>query len=292
MKILRYIHITFSIFTFYSCSNLIDNNEIQNITIEGMKLIKGGSFNMGDLSGLILYDEIPIHEVIVLSFLMDSTEVTQQEFNEVMGYNPSINGPGDRLPVDNVSWFECVSFCNIKSKRYGYDTAFVYDSLPNYTHCLQTNNPDKFKVRIVYHSNGYRLPTEAEWEYACRANTTTINYWGNTMNPDYCWIGANSFLESSHNVALKLPNSFGLYDMIGNVWEFCFDWKGSYNDSSQINPLGPTVGREKVKRGCCYACIEDGAHSSNRTSINPFCSGEESLGQLHGFRTVRSYPYE
>ena len=172
--------------------------------------IPSGSFSMGSPSSELHRnsDEEPVHTVSVQAFELMTTEVTQEMWEEVMGSNPaSGDGVGSSYPVYNVSWDDCQQFIN---QLNSLDTEYEY-----------------------------RLPSEAEWEYACRAGTTTAYYWGNSMNGSYCWYTDNS--SSTNPVAQKLPNAWGLYDMSGNVNEWCQD---VYHDSYQDRYSGaPTDGR-------------------------------------------------
>lgn len=156
-------------------------------------------------------DEEPVHEVSLDSYLISKYEVTQEVWQKVMGNNPSYF-KGNNLPVEGVSWDDCQEF---------------------------------------YRNTGLRLPTEAEWEYACRAGTNTKYYWGDDKaDGDYMWWSDNSGY-TTHPVGEKKPNGFGLYDMSGNVWEWCEDWYGEdyYKSSPKHSPKGPGKGRYRVLRG-------------------------------------------
>jgi len=244
----------------------------------GMKLIKGGTFQ---ISG-VLYNTQPVHRVTVSSFYMDLTEVTQEDYQRLMGRNPS-NSTGDpRRPVEQVSWYEAVLYCNARSKRDHLDTVYYYTG-------YSTNESGFYTVLsglvVNYAKNGYRLPTDAEWEYACRAGTTTDYYWGNSIDGRYCWYGANSGIIAQP-VGTKLPNAWGLYDMSGNVWEWCNDWYAdcSFSSSSSNNLAWPVrpFGTERVLRGgSCYTY--DLPRSADRTGLEPFVDWFDV-----GFRCVRS----
>jgi formylglycine-generating enzyme required for sulfatase activity len=182
-------------------------------------LIRPGNFMMGspDLEKERMANEGPQHEVTISNpFYLGVTEVTQTQYQAVMGANPSqFKGPTN--PVERVSWHEAVEFCRRLSEKAG-------------------------KI--------FRLPTEAEWEYACRAGTKTRYSFGDSESVlgDYAWSGSNSG-GKTHPVGQKKPNPWGLYDMNGNVWEWCADWSGSYSSKSSTDPKGADSGWARVTRG-------------------------------------------
>jgi formylglycine-generating enzyme required for sulfatase activity len=193
---------------------------VKGVSFE-MIAIKGGTFQMGSNDGKS--HEKPIHSVTVSDFAMGKTEVTQALWEAVMGNNPS-RFKGNNLPVENVSWIDCQEFVGKLNQLTG---------------------------------KKYRLPTEAEWEYAAGGGATNRTKWAGTNNEsnlgEYAWYRANSG-EKTHPVGTKKPNSLGLYDMSGNVWEWCSDWYGSdyYKSSPQNNPQGPSSGSYRVLRGGCW----------------------------------------
>lgn len=224
----------------------------------GMKLLPSGTFQMGST---IASDEQPVHAVTVSSFWMDSTEVTQADYAALMGNNPS-SFTGDPLrPVEQVTWFDAVLYCNARSKRDSRDTVYSYTSkIMNAANCTSL-----VALTIDTAKTGYRLPTEAEWEYACRAGSITAYYWGreyptanriDTAAMDAnCWWTNNSGSQT-HPVATRTANAFGLYDMSGNVYEWCNDWYGSayYSSSPGTDPAGPATGTTRVLRGGSWSC--------------------------------------
>lgn len=189
--------------------------------------------------------EKPVHEVAVNSFLISKFEVTQGVWQKVIGSNPSKFKKGDNYPVEQVSWDDCQEFCK--------------------------------KAEL-------RLPTEAEWEYATRAGTTTKYYWGDKDDGDYMWCAANSG-STTHPVGEKKPNGFGLYDISGNVWEWCQDWyeEGYYKNSPKDNPQGPSEGQDRVLRGGSWGTNGVNCRSGVRAWGVP--SGRYNL--MFGFRCVR-----
>jgi formylglycine-generating enzyme len=238
---------------FVTCSkksNPTDNDENPSYpaVIGTMKLISGGTFQMGSTNGI---SDEQVHTVTISSFYMDSTEVTQDDFQSLMNVNPSHFKSNIRQPVEYDSWYDAVLYCNMRSKRDKLDTIYSFNSITGETGqnygCSALGN-----LKIEYNKNGYRLPTEAEWEYACRGGTTTDFFWGDLNSGDkdkYMWYYDNSI--STHTVSTKLPNAFGLYDMSGNVWEWCNDWYGEdyYKNSPGSNPQGPATGFARIFRG-------------------------------------------
>ncbi len=215
---------------------------------------KGSIFKMGSDEGEI--DEKPVHQVTFTeNFWMDTTEVTQGQYQTLMtatysGYTSplwsSTYGLGDNYPVYYVTWYDAVLYCNARTKATGsIDTVYKYTSIigkPGDSCVLEGLTIDLSK-------KGFRLPTEAQWEYACRAENTTAYYWGDlsTEAGNHAWYSGNS--SSTNAVALKQKNGYGLYDMNGNVWEWCNDWDGSYSSDLQNDPVGPSIGEERISRG-------------------------------------------
>ncbi len=176
----------------------------------------------------------PLRNVQVSPFFMDSVPVTQGAWRALMGSNPSHFTGNDSLPVETVSWFEAARFCNARSRAEKRDTVYVFTA------------PDTARIR--YDVAGYRLPNEAEYEYAQRAGTTTDFYWGDSLDADYCWYFANAD-NKTHPVGRLRPNAFGLYDMSGNLWEWCNDWYAPYDPAQVRDPAGPDTGSYRIVRG-------------------------------------------
>ena len=201
--------------------------------------VKGGTYTMGSASASSPADERPAHQVTVNDFALGETEVTQALWQAVMGANPS-NFTGDpQRPVENVSWSQCQTFITKLNQMTGMH---------------------------------FRRPTEAEWEYAARGGSKSAGctYSGSNTLDDVAWYTGNS-TRATHPVAQKLPNELGLYDMTGNVWEWCQDNYGSsyYSNSPTNNPTGPTSGSYKVKRGACWQSAADDCRVSKRDNYGP-----------------------
>jgi formylglycine-generating enzyme required for sulfatase activity len=159
-----------------------------------------------------------------------------------------------------INWYAALVFCNRLSEMEGLTPAYRINGKTNpyeWGVIPVNDEDDRAKwdaVEIVAGSNVYRLPTEAQWEYACRAGTTTPWYSGATGDNmgDYAWVNTNSD-NMTHEVGKKKPNAFGLYDMQGNVSEWCWDWYGDYTDGARTNPTGPSSGDYRVIRGDCWS---------------------------------------
>ena len=245
---------------------------VNGVTFE-MVAVKGGTFTMGSTDQYAKDDEKITHSVTVGDFMIGKFEVTQRLWKAVMGTNPS-HFKGDNLPVENVSWNDCQEFITKLNQKTGAN---------------------------------FRLPTEAEWEYAARGGTNTSLYNGENINikgtnnssnlDKLAWYGGNcgqNYTSSAgcdvsqgidisgwsekqyndkkggtHLVGLKQPNVYGLYDMLGNVWEWCQDWYGDYSSGSQINPTGPSSGSHRVFRGGSWYSTAEGCRVSYRKHSTP-----------------------
>jgi formylglycine-generating enzyme required for sulfatase activity len=237
-----------------------------------MIAVAGGSFRMGDINDYSPEEnEKPAHEVAISPFRMSRTEITQAQWTAIMGANPAKH-QGDNLPAENVTWFDAVSYCNKLSEREGLTVCYTGD--------LARDPQCDFKA------GGYRLPTEAEWEYACRAGTTSEFYTGST-DADCAraaWYVGNAG-GSTQAVGQKARNSFGLCDMSGNVVEWVWDRydRTYYQYSPAADPTGPLGGTERVQRGGSYFVISFGCRSASRNMLAPKYKGYDL-----GFRVVRS----
>jgi formylglycine-generating enzyme required for sulfatase activity/serine/threonine protein kinase len=204
-----------------------------------MVLIPAGKFKMGDRG-----DKIQV--TLTMPFYMGEYEVTQDQWEGIMGNNPSIITKGAKLPVTNVSYEDCQEFIKkLNAKTDG----------------------------------GYRLPTEAEWEYACRAGTSTSYSYGDSLTK----IDANIDGDSTKAVGSYWPNAFGLFDMHGNVWEWCNDWYAPLQNGAVTDPMGPATGERRVLRGGSFSIVVSRARSSDRFVITP-----SNRYSYVGFRLART----
>lgn len=203
----------------------IPTSTIETIVVNGVEFnmvkIEGGTFHMGATSEQGEYDaEKPVHSVTLSDYYIGETEVTQELWEAVMGSNPSRFKGDNQRPVEYVSWYDCQEFIKKLNQLTG---------------------------------KKFRLPTEAEWEYAARGGKYSrgYKYSGSNDVDEVAWYKSNSG-ETTHPVATKEANELGLYDMSGNVYEWCKDWYGDYQSNSQTNPTGPSEGEKRVRRGSSW----------------------------------------
>jgi formylglycine-generating enzyme required for sulfatase activity len=210
--------------------------------------IKGGEFLMGSTDKAGENNEHPRHTVTFDSFYLSKFEITQKQYYDIIGENPS-KFKGENLPVENVSYEDALKFCIKFSQKYN--------------------------IKL-------RLPSEAEWEYSCRAGSSTEYYWGESFSGVFCWNYSNSN-NKTYPVGSKIPNAWGLWDMSGNVAEWCSDWFGEdyYSISAERNPQGSLSGRERIIRGGSYYDDSYGMRCAVRNSGRP-----SSRNSLTGFRVV------
>jgi formylglycine-generating enzyme required for sulfatase activity len=231
------------------------------------KWIPPGTFQMGSTAATDrdrFDDETPHMVTLTQGFWLLDHEVTQQEYQAIMGRNPS-NYRGEDLPVERVTWQDAVDFCNKLTEK------------------------DRKEGRIAPNQE-YRLPSEAEWEYACRAGTTTALYYNdgdrNRELDVIAWWDWNSRGKTGP-VKQKLPNAFGLYDMMGNVWELCFDLYGAYPSGAATDPKGASSGVIRVIRGGSWSSDAKDVRSASRNFIIPGLSAPNYLGFRPALSPVR-----
>ena len=236
------------------------NSTIQNKTFTvnsvtfTMIAVEGGSFMMGATpeQGEPVRDaEKPVHEVTLSDYYIGQTEVTQELWQAIMGNNPSYFTGNLKRPVEQISWHDCQEFINKLNELSGQN---------------------------------FHLPTEAEWEFAARGGNKSLGYKYAGSDDIYAvaWWSGNS--NESKPVATKVPNELGLFDMSGNVWEWCQDWSGDYSDEAQINPTGPTNGTSRINRGGAWSinpawsCRVSNRNSSSPTNINSILGFRLAMG--------------
>jgi len=219
---------------------------------QDMVLVPGGTFEMGDVMGDKESEDETVHTVTLSDFLIGKNEVTFDEYDAfctaTKREKPSDSGWGrGKRPVINVSWEDVVAYCNWRSKREGLEEVYKINGS---------------RISANWQANGYRLPTEAEWEYAARAGGKKVRF-GNgrdIADPKEINFNASAGYKKPYSVVGEYrrktlpvgsfaPNALGLYDMSGNVWEWCWDWYDSYSTSAQTNPKGPNTGSGRVIRG-------------------------------------------
>ena len=231
--------------------SVMDKDGNKEYTINGVRFkmiaVAGGTFTMGATSEQQNYDndEKQTHTVTLSDYYIGETEVTQELWVAVMGSNPSWFTGNMQRPVEYVSWDDCQTFIRKLNELTGAN---------------------------------FRLPTEAEWEFAARGgrNSRGYQYSGSSNLGDVAWYRDNSS-STTHPVKTKSPNELGIYDMSGNVYEWCQDWKGPYSSSSQTNPTGPSTGSGRVNRGGSWYNVACYCRSANR-NCNPPNNRYYSLG--------------
>ena len=249
-------------------------------TLEGWVFIQAGSFRMGSQNGKA--NERPVHQVTIShAFLLKENEVTQGEWRILMGNNPSaFSDCGDECPVENVTWWDSLAYSNALSRSEGFEECYELSDCKNQKPGEKMDCTDvKF---IGLNCKGYRLPTEAEWEYAARAGTTGKYYSKNLDS--IAWYYDNSDLKT-HRVGQKKPNSWGLYDMLGNVWEWTWDSMeygavDFYPSRPQTDPMGPKYGGERILRG--------GSYQNTSTTSARHMNVPHDYNHYIGFRLART----
>jgi len=267
-----------------TCTVTVQEVYTTKSTSKGIEMISipAGTFIMGQtgIAG-------PMHLVTLTDFYIGKCEVTQEQYEAVMGSNPSnfiepVTEEDDKLPVERVSWYDALVFCNKLSDLEGLDPVYSIDGKTSpalWTPTPTSSNSIWDAVIIVAGANGYRLPTEAQWEYACRAGTTTLFNTGDTISDNTGWYIGNSG-NKTHQVGIKSANAWGLFDMHGNVLEWCWDWEGAY----LTDPGSSSSGSLRMGRGGSWTDPAEFLRSAFRYSYDPYIRNHSI-----GLRVVRPY---
>ena len=268
----------------------------------GLRLVAvpAGDFLMGSASAGS-ESERPVRPVSLGAFWMAATEITQTQYRAVLDRNPSYFSAGAAAaerPVEQVSWYDALVFCNRLSLREGLTPVYRINRLhdPNRWGAVPTAGPDAAwdSVTINNAADGYRLPTEAEWEYAARGGPVSRDCLlaGADQPEAVAWFDRNAYALGAdqpdwgtHPVAGKAANELGLYDLSGNVMEWCHDWSGPYGDQPQANPTGPANGEGRIIRGGSWDRPDAYLRSTARVRFLPW-----RRYLTIGFRVVRRSP--
>ena len=285
-----------------NCTVTVKKSVIDMVSIQAGTFLMGSPESETEALGGWYDNERPQRQVTLSKFFMGKFLVTQAQYEAVMGINPSYFKDsylpaglttGDNLPVERVSWYDAIEFCNALSELDGLTPCYSIDKDnpdPNSTSQYDTV---KWLITINESANGYRLPTEAQWEYACRAGTTTAfnwgtnqitsdqaNYYASYIDPFNTVAGVN--LNSTSEVGRYAPNAWGLYDMHGNLFEWCWDWYDKYPGMAQTDPSGAVSGDFRVIRGGYWYYTGQDLRSALREG-----NGQVSRPNFIGFRVVR-----
>ena len=242
-----------------------------------MVFVQGGTFEMGCTPEQTNCDsdESPVHEVTLTDFYIGKYEVTQAQWAAIVPeYSPNYDrGEGDTHPAYRISWYDAVTFCNRLSQQEGYTPAYYSD--PGFTQVYDALDDGNGTVYWGPSANGYRLPTEAEWEYAARGGAQSGGYQfsgSDDINAVAWWDVNNDNSVLSQPAGTKAPNELGVYDMSGNVWEWCWDSysSGYYAASPACAPLGPTGGSGRVQRGGSWLLSATFCRVAGRNIHNPW----------------------
>jgi formylglycine-generating enzyme len=270
-------------------------------TPAGMILILGGSFQMGDaIDGMS--GSMPVHTVTLSNFYLDRYEVTKALWDDVYtwatahGYAFDNAGAGAAAshPVHSVSWYDVVKWLNARSEKEGRTPVYYTDTSQTAAYTYKTGQVDVTNAMVKWTANGYRLPTEAEWEYAARAGTTTRFYTGDCISTDRANYNGNSpgsgcpagqYRGGTTAVGSFAANPWGLYDMAGNVWAWTWDGYMTPYSGSETNPRGPDARSSRVVRGGCWHDSANLLRSANRSNYYPYSSYVDL-----GFRSALSLP--
>jgi len=259
-------------------------SDVKSISIKSgssyLVQVAGGTFQMGTT---VNSDEQPVHQVSVGSFNIDIYEITYEKWTDICnwglihGYTDLPSGSngiypiGTNNPVTYINWYDIMKWCNARSEKDGLTP--VYYTSNTFATVYRSGNIALSADAVNWTANGYRLPTEAEWEFAARGGNFTQGYIysGSNTIGDVAWYYSNS-PNSTHTVGTKTANELGIYDMSGNAWEWCWDWYGAYLSTTQTDPKGPTTGTSRVLRGGSFSSNIISAENSCRIAARFFFS--------------------
>ncbi len=259
---------------------------------ESFVFVPGNTFTMGDTHGVGSSNEFPTHNITLNSFYIGRYEITQWEWTAIMGSNAAHDyGVGNSYPVYYVSWYATLKYCNLRSMAEGLTPVYsIYGSTdPNNWGEVPTSSNANWNAAICnWSSNGYRLPTEAEWEYAARGGIDPPDYLysGSDDINTVAWYEGNNNNNETKPVGTKASNELGTFDMSGNVWEWVWDRYSStyYGSSTSNNPHGPSTGLNRVWRGGGWGDNDGHCRVAKRGSGIPY---SEASG-IAGFRICRT----
>jgi formylglycine-generating enzyme required for sulfatase activity len=252
-------------------------SDVTSANIGTLKAVEGGTFNNGTA------------DMTVSSFRMSQYEVTRAQFSDIMGTDPgnASSSSGTSDPVQRTNWYHAIAFCNklsiAESLTPVYTVTGIDFSTLTYASIPTTSNTTWDAATADWSANGYRLPTEAEWQFAARGGNSSngYTYAGSDTIEDVAWYSTNSS-DKTHPAGTKTANELGLYDMSGNVREWCWDWYDNYPTSAQSDYRGAASGSNRVRRGGSWYYVASGCTVAYRGSYYPYFRDVDV-----GFRVVR-----
>ncbi len=284
------------IISYSGCGKTVTASVLYTVSTNSIGMIfngiPAGSFIMGDNQGIS--NEQPAHKVTLTNFMISKFDTTYSNWVKVydwaiangysftnegsMGYNAK--GLKGSNPVVFVNWYDAVKWCNALSEMEKKTPVYYIDA--KLSKVYRTGDTDVNIKNVKWDADGYMLPTEAQWEYACKASSTNEYFWGSNPadSADFTWFKENS-MNSTHETGTKNPNGWGLYDIIGNVWEWCFDAYGDYKAQDEVQPAGPASGSVRIIRGGCFNSTTDDFRTAVRVPEDPTYSSRDT-----GFRVA------